>query len=126
MINKTNVLIISSDSELFTRLAQPLRKPDYKVFFASSNEQGLKSLIDQIEPDIIVIDPEVPTFKGIALSMLVRRWSPVPILMLSAACTQKNEIRTLDMDAEGYLSQPFNVKLVPIRIDNVLAPSLIS
>ncbi|GEM_PF-2750112 len=125
MINNINVLIISSDYDLFTRLALQLKEPVFKVFYARGAGQRLQPIIDQVEPDLIVIDPEVPTFRGIALSMLVRNWSPKPILMLSAAYTQENEIRALDMDAEGYLSQPFDIRLVAIRIDNLLSPSLI-
>jgi DNA-binding response OmpR family regulator len=119
--NTIKVLIISSDYDLFTQLTLPLREPVFKVYFASGTEKELRSVVNNIKPDLIVVDPEIPSLRGIALSMLVRRWTPVPIMMLSTFHTRENEIRGLDLDADEYLSQPFNVSLIAARIDNILS-----
>jgi DNA-binding response OmpR family regulator len=124
LISKRNILIISNDPDLNDRLAVLLREPQYQVFQARRTEQKLRSMIDRIKPDLIVVDPDTPTLKGIALSLLIRQWYPIPILMLSAADTQTNEIRMLDMKADGYLSEPFDVSLFSVRINRILSPSL--
>jgi DNA-binding response OmpR family regulator len=118
-----SVLIISSDPDLKSRLARMLCGQEYKVYYALRSDQELQQKIERIDPRLIIVDPEIPVLKGIALSLLIRQWSPAPILMLSAVCTQPNEIRMLDMNAEEYLSEPFDVRLFSVRIDNILSPS---
>lgn len=123
MISTKNVLIISSDPNLNGRLTRVLSEPEYRVFYAGRTDKKLRPIINQIKPDLIVVDPEIPTLRGIALSLLIRQWSAAPILMLSAAETQENEIRALDMHADEYLGEPFDVGAVSVRIDSILTLS---
>jgi two-component system, OmpR family, KDP operon response regulator KdpE len=123
LISTRNVFIISNDPELHNRLAPLLSETEYRVIYTRRTEQKLQSMIYKIKPDLIVVDPEVPTLRGLALSLLIRQWSPAPILMLSVEHTQQNEVRMLDLEADGYLSDPFNISLFPVRINNLLSPS---
>jgi len=100
-----------------------LSGPEYQVFYALRTEQQLQQKIVEINPSLIIVDPDIPALRGISLSLLIRQWSPAPILMLSAARTQPDEIRMLDIDAEEYLSEPFDISLFSARIDNILSPS---
>ena len=123
MISIKNVLIISEDVELISRLTKALLVPEYRVICVSRTDKKLRLKINQFNPDLIIVDPEIPTLRGISLSLLLRQWLPAPILILSTARTQDNEIRALDMEADDYLSEPFDVGVVSVRIDRIIAPS---
>ena len=123
MINTKSVLIISNDPDLNSRLDSVLREPEYRLNYMRRADKNLRPVIKRLKPDLIVIDPEIPELRGIALSLLLRQWSQVPILMLSAEKTLENEVRALDMDALDYLSEPFDVGIVSVRVDDILSPS---
>jgi two-component system, OmpR family, KDP operon response regulator KdpE len=118
-----NVLIISDNPELISRLTKVLVEPKYRVFCVNRTDKKLRLKVNQSNPDLIVVDPEIPTLRGISLSLLLRQWLPAPILILSAARTQEDEIRALDMEADEYLSEHFDVGVVSVRIDRLLSPS---
>jgi two-component system, OmpR family, KDP operon response regulator KdpE len=118
-----NVFMISDDPELISRLTKVLVEPEYRVFCANRTDKKLRLKINQFNPDLIIVDPEIPTLKGISLSLLLRQWMPAPILILSAARTQDNEIRALDMEADECLSEPFDAGVVSVRIDRIISPS---
>lgn len=123
MKNAKNVLIISNDPDLNSRLDFVLREPEYSVNYARRADKNLRPIINRLKPDLIVVDPEIPALRGIGLSLLIRQWSPVPILMLSAEKTLENEVRALDMDTIDYLSDPFDVGVVSVRVDDILLTS---
>jgi two-component system, OmpR family, KDP operon response regulator KdpE len=123
MINKQTILVISEDCDLYKQLEDDLWMNGYQVCRAQSVDAGLKSLISRVHPDLIVIDPEVPSMKGLELSLLVRQWTPVPILILSIETEQKREVRILDLNAADYLSEPLDIKVVTARINNLLSLS---
>jgi two-component system, OmpR family, KDP operon response regulator KdpE len=118
--NAPTILTISEDRTLFKHLEEVLFKNGYRVCQAESLDSRLKAVIERSNPDLIVIDPETPSLRGIELSLLVRQWTPVPILILSIDGEQKHEVRILDLNAADCLSEPFDIKLVLARINNLL------
>jgi two-component system KDP operon response regulator KdpE len=123
MTNKQTILVISEDCALFKQLEDDLLMNGYRVQRAQSVDARLKSIIGRLNPDLIVIDPEVPSMKGLELSLLIRQWTPVPILMLSIDVEQKREARILDLNAADYLSEPLDIKVITARINNLLSLS---
>jgi DNA-binding response OmpR family regulator len=123
MISSKNILIVSNDLMLYKRLESLLSRQDYQAFYAQSTDSRLKTIIKNINPDLIVVDPEMPSLRGISIGLLIRQWSPVPILMLSTVDSGSNELRALNLESGDYLSDPIDVNLVAARIDTILSLS---
>ncbi len=117
------ILIISNDLSLYRRLEIVLITEGYQVFYNQSTDTQLKSVLDEMNPDLVIVDPEVPSFRGIGISLLVRQFSPAPILMLTPASTDQGEIQALNMESADYLSEPFDIRLVTARIEQILSAS---
>jgi DNA-binding response OmpR family regulator len=121
MVSARKVLVISADITLFSRLEGHLSGGQYRVKNIQKSDQELKEAIDEFSPDIIVVDPEISTLHGVEVSLLIRQWTPTPILILTTAMTLDNQVRALDLAAENYLSEPFDISLIVKRIEHVLA-----
>jgi DNA-binding response OmpR family regulator len=123
MTSPKKIMVISNDLTLYRRLQDLLNGEGYNTSYTQSTDSRLKAHLEEIDPDLIVIDPDTPSFKGIELSLLVRQWSPAPILMLTTFASNGHEVRALDMESGDYLSEPLDIGLVAARIDLLLSAS---
>jgi DNA-binding response OmpR family regulator len=121
MDSAKQVLVISANIELYYRLRRHLSAEEYQVAIVHKTDNELKAYIDEQTPDIIIVDPEISTLHGVEVSLLIRQWTPAPILILTTALTLENQVRALDLAAEDYLSEPFDICLVEKQIANILA-----
>ena len=115
-----NILVVSADITLYQRLSSQLSPEEHKITLVQKTSDELKALIEEMAPDIIIIDPDISTLHGVEVSLLVRQWTPTPILILTTARTLENQVRALDLAAEDYLSEPFDIKVVAKQIDHIL------
>jgi DNA-binding response OmpR family regulator len=115
------ILIIGNDQKLYNRIKNVLSLKKYDVIHTAQYNSGLKSIISKTVPELIIVDSDISRFKGVETSLLVRLWTEVPILILTATNTMTNEVRVLDLDAEDGLSEPINVAFVAERIVNILS-----
>lgn len=123
MLSPKTVLVISDDLALYRLLSKVLSEQGYDVPYAQKTDHRLKMIIEKLLPDLIVIDPENSPVKGIELSLLVRQWSPSPILILTTVNSGCHEVRALNVEATGCLSEPFDASLVVTRVNNILSLS---
>jgi two-component system KDP operon response regulator KdpE len=80
----------------------------YDVLVADNGEQALE-LVHLHEPDLILLDLWLPgEMDGMSVCAQVRRWSQVPIIVVSAKTDEKQKVQALDKGADDYLTKPFN------------------
>jgi DNA-binding response OmpR family regulator len=115
------ILVISANILLFQRLKKQFSTDEYQVFMIPNTENDLKTRIDELNPDIVVVDPEISILNGVEISLLIRQWIPEPILILTTAMTLDNQVRSLDMAAQNYLSKPLDMSVIAGRIEQVLS-----
>jgi DNA-binding response OmpR family regulator len=121
MVLAKKVLIISADVLLYQRLRNQLSAEEYQVSLVKKTDEALKATIDEIDPDIVVVDPDISVLQGVEISLMVRQWTPKPILILTTAMTLDNQVRALDLAAEDYLSEPFDMSIIAGRIEHIFS-----
>jgi two-component system, OmpR family, KDP operon response regulator KdpE len=114
------VLVISTDIALYQRLNSQLSPEEYCFTLVQKTDEELRTSIEEVAPDIIIVDPDISTLRGVEVSLLIRQWTPTPILILTVARTLENQVRALDLAAEDYLSEPFAISHVARQIDHIL------
>ncbi len=117
MTKPKKILVISNEKILYHKLNTLMTREGFEICCAFSNDPTIKSLIEETNPRLIVVDPEIPGMNGVKLSLLIRQWSPAPILMISPAQSGPEEIRVLDVASEGWISEPLGVELVAVRVN---------
>jgi DNA-binding response OmpR family regulator len=120
MPERKKILVISNEHLLYEKLERLLGEDGFDLKFALSSDPSLKTIIDEMKPLVMVIDPEIPGMNGLKLSLLIRRWSPAPILMISPAQSGPHEIRILDVTSKDWLSEPLGVDLVAVRVNSII------
>ena len=77
-------------------------------------------LLEKEKPDALILDLNLPDGDGIDLCKKVRERSDIPILILTARDMEVDEIMGLTSGADDYITKPFSVSVLKIRLQNIL------
>jgi DNA-binding response OmpR family regulator len=120
MLTKTKILAIGNDPALMELLRQDLNDGDYEVASTQHTGINLKETLSKELPDFIILDIMMPTLDGIEICLSLRQWTQVPIMMLSTWGTGDGMVRGLNLGAESYLTKPFGIDGLKMRINKAL------
>lgn len=106
MAQKISVLIIEDEKSICDFMAKTLNSHDYKTVTAHTGKEGL-ALITSMLPDIILLDLGLPDIDGTEIIKETRKWSSVPIIVISARSQEAEKVGALDIGADDYITKPF-------------------
>jgi signal transduction histidine kinase/DNA-binding response OmpR family regulator len=98
-------------------------KDQYEVLLAEEGEEGVALALEHI-PDIILTDVMMPKKDGFELCEAVKKdskTSHIPIIMLTAKAGQENKMQGLQEGADAYLTKPFDVDELLVRMKNLIS-----
>jgi two-component system KDP operon response regulator KdpE len=72
------------------------------------------------QPDLVVLDLNLPALDGLSVCRQLRVWSPVPILVLSVREDEADKVAALDLGADDYLTKPFGIDELLARVRALL------
>jgi len=118
---KTNKILLVEDEEtLAIGLEYNLTEEGYKVDWVADGKKAIKNISDT-KYDLIVLDVMLPYFDGFEVAEKVRQKYPqIPILFLTARTGVKDKIRGLEIGADDYLTKPFHLKELLLRVKGML------
>ncbi len=102
------VLIVDDEPAIRKFLRVTLTAEDYDIIEAASGQEALTKAASE-KPDIIVLDIGLPDISGIEVTGLLRKWTQLPIIILSVRGAESDKIAALDAGADDYLTKPFGV-----------------
>lgn len=109
------VLIVEDDTDIATALSIGLRGKGHEVAIATSGRH-MNEVLAEAEIDVILLDLGLPDVDGLELIIQVRRWSTVPIVVVSARHDSHGKIAALDAGADDYVTKPFSLGEVLARL----------
>ena len=115
MPQPTKILIVDDDAQLRQLLQTGLRGYGYAVEPAADGLAAIAAARDW-QPDVIVLDLEMPGLGGLDVCRAVRAWSRVPIIVLTVRDAVQDKIMALDEGADDYLTKPFSLGELLARI----------
>jgi len=103
------ILAVDDEPEVVdvVRLCFNLRWPDAEVIAAGTGQEALTAIEEQA-PDLVLLDIMLPDMDGFKVCEEVRRFSDVPIIMLTARDAEVERVRGLEMGADDYITKPFS------------------
>ncbi|MFV0306962.1 MAG: response regulator [Desertimonas sp.] len=119
MDDPTTVLCVDDEPQLLRTLAANLKARHHEVMVAATGEEALAAA-GRRRPDVVLLDLGLPGLSGLEVIRSLRRWSSVPIIVLSARDTELDKIAALDAGADDYLSKPFGMGELHARLRAVL------
>jgi len=111
----TDVLVVEDDLRLSRTLVITLRARGYVARSASTTTQAL-ALVGESLPEVVILDLGLPDGDGVDLITDLRRWTQVPILVLSARSDSADKIDALDAGADDYVTKPFEIDELLARL----------
>ena len=118
----SRILVVEDESAIAELIAINLRHAGYEVTIAAAADQA-QTEVDQVLPDLVVLDWMLPGQSGLALA---RRWRSqartreLPSIMLTARAEEADKVSGLDAGADDYLVKPFSTQELLARIRAVL------
>lgn len=115
------LLIVEDNLELLM-LMQQLMKPHYRVYIATNGVEALK-IIRQKALDLIISDVMMPEMDGYELTRTIKEdpnYNHLPIILLTAKTQEEDEQEALQTGADEFLTKPFRLKDLKLRIDNII------
>ena len=97
-----NVLIIEDDKEICVMIKDHLEKYNYQVFFTLTGANAIER-IKELSPDLIILDLMLPFISGDELIRNIRKFSDVPVIVVSAKSLTFNKVELLRLGADDYL-----------------------
>jgi two-component system OmpR family response regulator len=117
------VLVVDDEPNISALLSATLRLVEFEVRVAGTGQQAL-TVIEEFDPDLVVLDVMLPDLDGFDVAKRLRaRGSGVPVLFLTARDAVEDRISGLAAGADDYVTKPFSLEEVVLRIRAILRRS---
>ena len=113
------IFILEDDRELRESIRQALEEATYRVFAASSVQEG-KDIAEKNTFDLAVLDVNLPDGDGFDFCRWLRQKSGAPVLFLSARDLEEDQLAGYEAGAEDYVTKPFSMKVLRKKISLIL------
>ena len=109
------VLVVDDEPQIVRALKVILRSAGYATQQAETKQEALDAVAVR-PPDAMVLDLILPDGSGVEVCEEVRRWSGLPIIVLSAVGDEREKVRALDAGADDYITKPFGTDELLARL----------
>jgi two-component system alkaline phosphatase synthesis response regulator PhoP len=118
--NNISILLVEDEENLQEALKLNLELEGYEITIASNGQEAL-SMITKEHFDLVILDVMLPELDGISVCETVRVSHPdLPILILSAKNSSADRVLGLKKGADDYLTKPFNLEELLLRVAKLL------
>ena len=119
-LNPSKILLVEDEENLALGLEYNLTEEGYIVSVAKDGREAIK-LFDGSEFDLIILDIMLPYYDGFEIAKHIREKNPqMPILMLTARIKIEDRVKGLEIGADDYLTKPFHLQELLLRIKGML------
>ncbi len=116
------VLVVDDEPQILRAVERALTARGYDVHTATDG-RGAVGAVAEREPDLVVLDLNLPHMDGLTACREIRRTSRVPILVLSVREAEEDKVAALDLGADDYLTKPFGTEELLARVRALLRRS---
>lgn len=114
-VNNQKIVIVEDEKTISDIIKFNVEKEGYQAYTAFDGEEGL-ALIDQVDPDLILLDIMMPKMDGLEVCRRVRKTKNTPIIMLTAKAEEVDKVVGLEIGADDYVTKPFGIRELMARI----------
>lgn len=119
---KALILVVDDEPHVLRLVKANLESSGYKVVTATDGEKAV-DLVAKERPDLVLLDLMLPQMDGYTACSRIREFSTVPVIMLTARSAQVDLVHGFEVGADDYLTKPFDVTELLMRVQAVLRRS---
>ena len=119
-MDAVKVLMVDDEARMRKLVKDFLAIKGYKVIEAEDGEQAVDIFFKEKDIGLVILDVMMPKMDGWEGCRTLRRYSQVPIIMLTARSEERDELLGFELGVDEYISKPFSPKILVARIEAIL------
>ena len=117
------VLVVDDEARMRKLVKDFLSIKGFQVVEAGDGEEALEIFFEQKDISLILLDVMMPKLDGWEVLKTIRKYSQIPILMLTARGEESDELQGFNLGVDEYISKPFSPKILVARVEAILRRS---
>lgn len=122
-MDKLKILVVDDESRMRKLVKDFLVKQNFEVLEAGNGEEAVDTFYENKDIALIILDVMMPKMDGWEVCREIRKYSKVPIIMLTAKSDEKDELLGFELGVDEYISKPFSPKILVARVEAILRRS---
>ncbi|MBT2289117.1 response regulator transcription factor [Paenibacillus albidus] len=115
------ILIIDDDMELCSLVKKCVSQVNLETDMAYNGQTGLLQIMNENSTySLIILDVMLPNMDGFQVLSEIRKYSNVPVLMLTAKESEPDKVTGLSLGADDYLTKPFSINELIARVQSLI------
>lgn len=118
-VENMKIFIVEDDKKLKLELIKFLVRYDYECV-SSEEYKNMVEIIIEEKPDIVLLDINLPYFDGYHICREIRKLSDMPIIVITSRSSDMDELMSMNLGADDFITKPYNLQILLARIAAVL------
>ncbi len=118
-IQRRKILLVDDEARIRESVRMNLEVEGFEVYEADNGHEALEK-VRLVMPDLVVLDVMMPSMDGFETLRELRRFSTVPVVMLTVKADERDVARGLELGADDYVAKPFSQLVLTARVKAVL------
>lgn len=118
-MSPAKILVVDDDPAIRTLIHRFLTRHEYQVESAEDGKAAM-ALFDQFNPDLVILDVNLPDSTGYNLCQEMQNRTNVFVLMLTSRTDEADKILGFSQGADDYLTKPFSLGELEVRVQAIL------
>ncbi|MBO4391378.1 MAG: response regulator transcription factor [Lachnospiraceae bacterium] len=114
------ILVVDDESRMRKLVKDFLSRSGYQIIEAENGEEAVDKFFEDKSINLIISDVMMPKMDGWELVKIIREYSKVPIIMLTAKSEERDELIGFELGVDEYISKPFSPKILVARVEALL------
>jgi DNA-binding response OmpR family regulator len=117
------IFLVEDDEKLKYHIKEYLERYDYEVVTVDDYKE-IDKQFDDINPDLVLLDINLPYYDGFYFCRIFRRKSKIPIIIISARIAEAEQVMGIELGADDYIAKPLSLQLLMVKIKACLRRTL--
>ncbi len=122
-MEQLKILVVDDEARMRKLVKDFLSVKGFSVLEASNGEEAVDLFFEQKDIALIILDVMMPKMDGWETCRTIRKYSQVPIIMLTARSEERDELQGFNLGVDEYISKPFSPKILVARVEAILRRS---
>ena len=125
-MDAVKILMVDDEARMRKLVKDFLGIKGYRVIEAADGEEAVDIFFKEKDIGLIILDVMMPKMDGWEVCKTIRRYSQVPIIMLTARSEERDELLGFELGVDEYISKPFSPKILVARTEAILRRGSVS
>ncbi|MCD8169510.1 MAG: response regulator transcription factor [Clostridiales bacterium] len=117
------ILVVDDEARMRKLVRDFLTNKGFTVIEAGDGEEAVDTFFAQKDIALVLLDVMMPKMDGWEVLKTIRKYSQVPVIMLTARSEERDELQGFSLGVDEYISKPFSPKILVARVDAILRRS---